>query len=771
MKKRNWTFSSLVWLSVTMTSMPLVTVPLTIATAQAQQNLPAEVRQGYQLLQRGWVNEAIAEFQQAVKRYPQSAEAQLGLAIAYRRAGNDAAALQAYEQVLKLDPDNQLALRSIGLLGGYRPEWQVRGIEALTRLLNQNPGDIEARAQRALLYGYQERFQEALREYEIVLQAKPSPEVILSAAQVFTYAGNYQGGLELFNRYRQQTGKQIEGYAAIAYARALRNTGNPAAAIQLLEPQLPQKLDNLAIQMRAELSQAYLANQQPTQALSILTPLRGRPEAALPLARALNELGRQANLPALSAEAASLYRQVISQTANPSPLLLEEVADVLSRQPGQQDYALQLYRQLVQSQPDDRALQVKRLALEQQLGYISRSQLREGLRPLLQPLPADLPQRRAIAQALVQIDPEPEFLPVYLELLQTPTVNQPFLNFRVAQILVQRNDLASARNYLAVYAQTPQASTDLAPQLLAAEIERREGNLNAAAQRYESLIATNPRDPDIVRAAYQGLATIRVAQGRFGDALLLYDQLITANPQDFRLQLARASIAYQAQQISLAQAEAVLNSWLSTRPPTDMPPELFDLVGTLPADTRREVLYVALTQENPYYLPVQVRLVQVLAQRDPVAAQTRVAQLVTQSQAMGILSPTEAYLLQAQLAEAINNPKLAEASYAAILAQQPYNAAALAGLGNVRFQQRQFIQAEQLYKQSLAIRPDNRDVRRSLIEVNVAQDDLLTALNQVEQLQVEQGAGTADSDLARLRQRIGEDFLLRRGFQPSWERY
>jgi tetratricopeptide (TPR) repeat protein len=482
-------------------------------------------------------------------------------------------------------------------------------------------------------------------------------------------------------------------------------------------------------------------------------------------------LGRQANLPALSAEAASLYRQVISQTSNPSPLLLEEAADVLSRQPGQQDYALQLYRQLVQLQPNDRALQVKRLALEQQLGYISRNQLRDSLRSLLQPLPSELTQRRAIAQSLVQIEPEPEFLPIYLELLQTPTVNEPFLNFRIAQILVQRNDLAAARNYLAAYTQTTQGSSDLAPQLLAAEIERREGNLNAAAQRYESLIATNPRDPDIVRAAYQGLATIRVAQGRLGDALLLYDQLITANPQDFRLQLARTSIAYQAKQISLAQAEAVLNTWLSTRPPTDMPPELFDLVGALPADARREALYVALTQENPYYLPVQVRLVQVLAQRDQIAAQTRVAQLISQGQAMGILNSTEALLLQAQLADAINNPKLAEASYEAILAQQPYNAAALAGLGNVRFQQRQFIQAEQLYKQSLAIRPDNMDVRRSLIEVNVAQDYLLTALNQLEQLQVQQGVGASDSDLAQLRQRIGEDFLMRRGFQPPWERY
>jgi hypothetical protein len=65
MRKKTWTFSSLVWLGITMTSMPLITVPLTITAAQAQ-NFPAEVREGYQLLQRGWVKDAITTFQQAV---------------------------------------------------------------------------------------------------------------------------------------------------------------------------------------------------------------------------------------------------------------------------------------------------------------------------------------------------------------------------------------------------------------------------------------------------------------------------------------------------------------------------------------------------------------------------------------------------------------------------------------------------------------------------------------------------------------------------------
>jgi hypothetical protein len=41
----------------------------------------------------------------------------------------------------------------------------------------------------------------------------------------------------------------------------------------------------------------------------------------------------------------------------------------------------------------------------------------------------------------------------------------------------------------------------------------------------------------------------------------IFDQLVARNPQDLTLQLARASLAYQAKVIPESQAEAVLNYW------------------------------------------------------------------------------------------------------------------------------------------------------------------------------------------------------------------
>lgn len=736
------------------------------------QTVPKEVATGYSLLGKGWMKEAIAAFEKAVQRYPQSLEAKIGLAIAYRRQGDIDKAWGAYQQALNMDGNNQLVLKTIGLIAGYRPQWQIKGIEALTTLLNISPNDTEARAQRALLYGYQGRFPESLSDYKIVLQTSNVPDVLLGAAQVYTYSGNYQQGIELFNRYRA-TGRAINEYAAIAYGRALRETGNPRAAVDILETELRRSnvLDNKAIQARAELAQAYIANQQSTQALAILDPLRGRPDAILPLARSLNEIGRRANQPSLSAEAATLYRQALAQTPNPSPILLREVADVLSGVPSQKTFAVQLYRQLTAQTPDDKGLLVQASALESQLGLISQTELKQRLRTALQPLPSSAVQQQLLAQALVRIDtPEPEFLSAYQTLASN--VNQPFLNFRIAQILIQRNDLIAARRSLETYTNTQAGSNDQAPELIFAEIERREGNLAASAKRYQTLIASNQSsgngtDKDILNAALRGLAGIRLSQSRPQDALTLYDKLIALNPQDLTLQLGRTSIAYQTKSISQAQAEAMLNNWLVTNSANDAPPELFSLVGALPPNPQRESLYNNLLEVDPNNIPIQLRLVQIIASRNPAQARARVNRIIARDP-----NNVGAYFLQAQLAQAIGDLELASRAYNKVLVDQPENTDALSALGGIRFQQRQFDSAQEFYNQVLAIKPEDRVVRRSLADLSVAQDRPLAALQQIEQLQVEQfNDGGSNVDLVQQRQKIQEDFLRRRGFQPPWERY
>ncbi|HBB32135.1 MAG TPA: hypothetical protein DDZ80_11650 [Cyanobacteria bacterium UBA8803] len=747
--------------------LPLWPMDLVVPAVQAQA-MPAAVRQGYALLEKGWVDDAIRAFEQALRSNPQSLEAKLGLAIAYQRRGRNADAWTAYNQVLERDPNNQTALRAVGEMGVYQQDWQARGIEALTVLLNQTPNDTKARAQRALLLGYQGRFAESLTDYEMLLANNPTPETLLGAAQIYTYSGDYQQGLALFNRY-QATGKTVPVYAAGAYALALRETGNAAGAIQILETQLQQskQLDGTTIQLRADLAQSYAASGQISEALAVLEPLRGRNDAALPLARALTSIGRRSRRTDLYQEGAALYRQVLSSTGQASFALVREVADVLSELPSERAAALELYQQLVQQQPSNRSLVVKQLALAGQLGRISRSELQQRLLEVLQPMPSEAAELRELAKALIPLDPpDPALLPIYQNLLAAG-VDEPFLHFRVAQMLIQENQLAEAKQAIAAYTATAVGGSDLTAELLLAEIDRREGKLEASASRYQAILQSNPNS-NLLESALRGLAGIRLAQGRPDDAIAIYDQLLERNPDDMLVRLGRTAIAYQTERISQSEAEAVLEQWLQTQPATDLPPELFSLVGALPPAAEREALYNALLEIDPDNTPVQLRRLQVIAQRDPDQAMAEVERLISRNP-----DNLSAYFVKGELALALKDLELASEAYREILQREPDNIGALMALGGVRFTQQRYVEATQLYKRVLEINPNYLAARRNLAELNAAQDYPFTALEQFRALNEEQEAdsGTPNPELTRRVQRLEVDILKRRGFQPFWERY
>jgi cellulose synthase operon protein C len=742
-------------------------LPLALVTQPVLAQTTASVQEGYRLMEQGLVNQSIPVFQQAIQRNPQSVEARLGLAMAYRRAGRIDDAFAAYEQVLALDPNNRVALQSLGVLGGFRIEWQDRGIEALNTLLALEPNNREALSQRALLYGYQGRFGAAIADYEIVLQNNPTPDDLVGAAQVYAYNGDYAKSLDLFNQYRA-SGGQITGSAATAYAVALRETGNPAAAITVLERELAQsqELDGITIRQIAELGIDYAADGQTERGIAVLAPLRGRRDSRMILSRSLIAIGRYSDDDFYTDQAIPLFEEILAQERDYLTVAIgKEIADVLSGfpQPEARAYALEIYRQLLAQQPDDRSLQIAEAVLEKDFGLISNVALRDRLEAALQPLPTDRYQQQVIARSLVRLDsPDPSLLPYYTYLGQAQ-LNEPRLYYRIAQMYVQQGNYDSARVYLETYvAASDDEFAQLYSELLLAEADRRLGRLERSAERYEAIIASNPDEPTLVNSALQGLAGIRQTQGRLPEAVAIYDELIARNPQDAAKPLGRASLAYQAGLISEAEATAVLNQWLASRPATDTPPELYSLAAALPPSPQRESLYTALLQNNPNSTAVQVRYVQVLAERDPDAAQAYLDQLIASDP-----DNPNVYFVQGQFAQDQGQLRQAGRAYETVLANDPNNVDALSALGGVRFQQRRYRAAADLYNDVLALSPNNRVAQVALIDLDVVQGYRLRALRELEDLQ----AGGPDRALAQQQQRIEEGFLQQRGFQPPWERY
>ena len=266
----------------------------------------------------------------------------------------------------------------------------------------------------------------------------------------------------------------------------------------------------------------------------------------------------------------------------------------------------------------------------------------------------------------------------------------------------------------------------------------------------------------------RGLAGIRIAQGRPDEAIAIYDQLLSSNPNDLVLKLGRTSLAYQQERISASTAEAVLSEWLQTRPKNDLPPELFSLVGALPPSPEREELYLSLLEVDPDNTPVQLRRLQVIAERDPELAKAEVEELIARNP-----DNLSAYFVQGELAFSLNDLALASQAYQEILAREPDNIGALMALGGVRFTQQRYIGARELYERVLEISPGYLDARRNLAELSVAQDFRFQALAEFRELNAEQEAkgGEPNPALERRIQLLEVDILKRRGFQPYWERY
>ena len=739
-----------------------------LATAGYAQTTSTSTTQGYNLLNQGRVGEAVTTFERILRQSPSNLDALQGLGIAYRRAGRNTEALATYQRILELDPDNQLALSTLGFLGEFQADWQPLGIQALTRLLQLNPNSIEARAQRAKLYYFQGLFSQSLADYALVLPRTSNPDILRPAAEVHTYSGDYATGLALFDRYRA-VGGTIRGDAAIAYAFALRDAGQLEQATQVLEQELRRtpEFDTQHIRLRGALASIYAASRQFQPALELVQPLRGRPDSRLTLARALNAVGEFSNQAVYSEEAAALYQEVLSTGPGVTVGLQKEAISVFSNLPSQRTLALQLAQQLAQMSPNDSGLLLQQQVLAFQTGRLSRPDFIQQVRGTFPELPADPVQLRTIAQTLTRLDPPvAELLPLYQSLTSAATT-EAFLNFRVAQIYAQQGQYANARSALATYSATPSGSQDMATiQLLLADLDRQEGNLAQSAQRYQALLNT-AQSPGIRTAAAQGLANIYQNQGRFRDAIALYDQLIAENPQDFSYPLGRAAVAYQGGFIDEAQAEAFLQQGLQQYAGSTPPPALIALATALPASASRADLYQQLLLVEPNNTGLQLRSLQVLAERNPREAQAQIAQLIAQNP-----EALDLYFVQGEIAQQVGDADLARQSYSAILQRQPDNLDALLSVAGLEFQERNFAEADKLYQQALSLDAENTTARTSLAALNAVRGRSLEAIRQLrawQQIQLAQGNN--DPQIAEQIQRIEEGLLQQRGIQPYWETF
>ncbi len=634
-------------------ALTILTIALTPALTIAQTS------EGYSLLQKGWVNDAIGAFQSALKKNTQNKSARLGFANSFKKAGRLGEAWNNYQMLLKVDGQNLEALKAIGKLGEYRSNWQLDGISALNQLLRLKPNDRSALAQRALLLGYQGEFGSALTDYDLLLSSNGiNPEVLLGAAKINTYAGNYATARKLFEQ-ANSAGKTLDDYALAAYATALTQTGSAPDAIASVTERLrsPKLEANAETDLRKALAITLASTGKVEMGLQILNSAKVNP---LAIAQGYAEIARRTDRSDLYDKAISRYQDLLK--TSPTRSLTIEAADVMSERVTTQPEALKLYDSVADQFDPNHPVQFKRLMLGYRLGLRSATEVEQNL---------------------------------------------------------------------------------------------------------EAILANSPLSKKQQQDALRGLAEVRIRGQKFDTALVAYDRILAIDPQDGRAKLGRTRIAVVSRKITVAEAETVLNQWLTENPTVTPPPELFDLVGALPADESRTKLYDRLLAINSNSLDLQRRSLQLLAKQDPNIARTQLAAYMNRAK-----GDVNAYYLQGEVARTLGDLELAASGYQAILNVQPENVDALTALGGVRFEQKNYPLAFQIYSRAIVLRPNDWNLRRTIADLSLAQDKSLLALEQlkiVQALQREQGIKDDETDYRIMA--IEVDRLKRRSFQPSWEGY
>ncbi len=696
-----------------------------IAQADPQPTLPARVPErvveGYTLLEQGLVDDAILTFRQAIADFPASIEAKLGLAIALRRAGRDRQSWEAYGAVLAQEPDNVLALETVGQLGTFRPEWYEGGLEALDRLIEIAPNRLSARLNRARILSFQQRFEAATADYEVALRLDPTPELQLEAAKAFAFSGQHPRAIALFEQYFAAGRDLAEKDAAIAYALSLQGVERAVEALEVLRP---RQADT---QVAAVLA-------------SILVGLAAQPDAP----------------EEYQSEAIAIYTRLLAIEDLDAEIILA-AASFYSTVPERQLQSLELYDRLTALFPGDRSFPIMRLAVEsvvlseaptshplvQQLspnwmpGFVYQLDLRERLQALVLP-DLDIPPERQqpVGQTLVRVDPlDPELLPIF-ESLQQAEIDLPLIDFRLAQLQIELGDRESARTTIAAaVAEQGDAFADNA-ELLLAEIDRREGRLDASIQRYERLLARSA-DPAIRRGATLSLAGANISLNNLERARRLYEQLLAIEPLDLQAEVGLTTVLLAEESLSEREAAEVLDRWLERFPFRIPSPEVFALASGLPSTSARLGLYEGLLAVRPQDFGVQVRLVEALAATDLLAARARLDEfrerVAPESEAARQLS-----FLAARLLQEAGDLDGAAAAYETIVATDPQDTDALLALAELRQQQGNGAAALALYERIVRSDPDRLEAWLALAELRseagdeAGEAEALAAIAQIE---------------------------------------
>jgi tetratricopeptide (TPR) repeat protein len=266
--------------------------PLYVNTPRAPESFDYQrlAKAAYQ--QQNW-DEFIRIMQEIARQEPQAADVYYYIGEAYRFQGNAAAALEAYNQALKLNPDFGAAYLGLARARLMRePKANVNALFDMAEKLAPDFGEIYLERARYLLNRGEQ--QAALAELRLADQYLPGSALVqLTYAQVYLSLDDNASALKYAQKANELDLTLLPAYLILGQTSLA--TGQPAQALTALETYTTyQPKDAEALTL---LGQAYYQNQEWEKAVKVLgqalsLSTRDRGNASLYRGLAYVELGK-----------------------------------------------------------------------------------------------------------------------------------------------------------------------------------------------------------------------------------------------------------------------------------------------------------------------------------------------------------------------------------------------------------------------------------------------------------------------------------------------
>jgi Flp pilus assembly protein TadD len=166
---------------------------------------------GIELADRGWLDEAVKEFQKAIELDPDSAHAHDNLATVFSEKKLWREALQEYLTAIRLEPDSATAHYNLAcFLAAHGGDMAVAEYQ---EALEQDPGYPDANLNLALTYADQDKLEDATRELRRAIELAPKdafPRHELAA--ILMDEGDYRAAISQLKEVVKLEPKNFEGW-------------------------------------------------------------------------------------------------------------------------------------------------------------------------------------------------------------------------------------------------------------------------------------------------------------------------------------------------------------------------------------------------------------------------------------------------------------------------------------------------------------------------------------------------------------------------------